>query len=699
MNPRPRSPRTLATAGLLAALAPLTVVPLACKAEEGTRILPETLAEYLPADRTAWPDSAGGVEDPALARLCEDLWDLWMQDSPTWATYLGDPRFHGDLPDQREVAEATRIAARRDLLERLGGIRQGKLNDADLLTWQLVRHSLERDIARDERDLGDWNLSSRSGPQVRYLSLAADQPVGTPRERAGLLERWRAMAFDLRQRADDLEDALADGFVASRTQVEKVLEQLDALLATPAHRSPLVACATGGGTWVDLPPGGNVTALAAEHLGDARRHQALRRINLHLTDGLTLAQGAPVLIPAADDILPPRLRGRFLADVWATVEDEVYPAFRAYRGVLRDTILPAARPDERAGLLFVPGGPAMYAELAAEFTTLDATPEEIHAIGTAEVERLTAEMVALGRELFGTGAVADMGSLRAHLEGSPELNYADREDVEAVARAAIARMQGLLPAAFDRQPVADLEVVPIPAHEEAYATKAYYRGPAPDGSRPGRYYVNTHDPTAKPRWEAEALAFHEAVPGHHLQIALATEATDLPLVRRHLSFGAYVEGWALYAEALGDELGGYSSDLDRLGMLAFDARRSARLVVDTGIHALGWSRDRAIRYLEQNTLSDRGNIRNEVDRYIAWPGQALGYKLGSLELQALRAEAAAALGPAFDLAGFHDTVLSTGPVPLGVLRERVEAWVAAGGTPEPAPVDGDSGDAPVDGEG
>ena len=271
---RPSSPAR--KAGLALFLAAST---LACKSgEEGERGLPEAIAEYLPADRSVWPDSAGGVEDPALARLCEDVWEFWMQSSPTWATYLGDPRFHDELADLRPVAATARNTARRDMLDRLRGIRRHKLNESDDLTWQLIEHSLESAIAREERDLGAWNLSGRGGPQVQFLSLAADQPAGTPRERADLLSRWRSMGTELRQRGHNLEAALDAGYVASRTQVEKVLAGLENFLATPPHLSPLVAPATGGGTWEDLAPGGNVTAFAAEHLGDALRNEELRKI-------------------------------------------------------------------------------------------------------------------------------------------------------------------------------------------------------------------------------------------------------------------------------------------------------------------------------------------------------------------------------------------------------------------------------------
>ena len=214
------------------------------------------------------------------------------------------------------------------------------------------------------------------------------------------------------------------------------------------------------------------------------------------------------------------------------------------------------------------------------------------------------------------------------------------------------------------------------AHEERHSTIAYYREPPTDGSRPGRYYVNTYAPETRPRYEAEALAFHEAVPGHHLQIAIGQELDRLPAFRRHAETTAFVEGWALYTERLSDEMGLYTGDLDRIGMLSFDAWRASRLVVDTGMHALGWSRDAAISFMLAHTALAANNIANEVDRYIGWPGQALAYKIGQLEIRALRGEAKEALGSGFDIRGFHDAVLGHGALPLGALREAVTADLA-----------------------
>jgi len=251
------------------------------------------------------------------------------------------------------------------------------------------------------------------------------------------------------------------------------------------------------------------------------------------------------------------------------------------------------------------------------------------------------------------------------------MHFTTRDEVRAVALGSLARAYQAIPSWFGRLPTAPCEVVPMLPHEERHSTIAYYREPASDGSRPGQYYINLSEPTTRPRYEAEALAFHEAVPGHHLQIAIAQEIEGLPTFRRFSELTAYVEGWGLYTERLSDEMGLYSGDLDRIGMLSFDAWRACRLVVDTGMHALGWSRAEAISFMTEHSALATNNIANEVDRYLAWPGQALAYKIGQLEIAAIRADAQARLGSAFDIRRFHDAVLTHGALPLDTLRASV----------------------------
>ncbi|MEZ4368433.1 MAG: DUF885 domain-containing protein [Kofleriaceae bacterium] len=268
-----------------------------------------------------------------------------------------------------------------------------------------------------------------------------------------------------------------------------------------------------------------------------------------------------------------------------------------------------------------------------------------------------------------------MATTIARLRDDASLRFGSAEEIVAAGR--LARARAAVVPAFGVLPTTPCVVSVIPAYEAPFSTIAYYRQPHPDGSKPGEYFVNTHEPTSRPRYEFEALTWHESIPGHHLQIALAQEQGALPAFRKHGGSTAFVEGWALYTERLADELGLYDGDLDRLGMVGYDAWRSARLVVDTGLHALGWTRAQAEAFMRAHTALTPTNIANEVDRYVTTPGQALAYKVGQLELQALRAEAERALGSRFDLPGFHDVVLGAGAVTLPILGARVRAWIAA----------------------
>ena len=355
------------------------------------------------------------------------------------------------------------------------------------------------------------------------------------------------------------------------------------------------------------------------------------------------------------------------------VRNEIRPAFARFRSLLADEIAPNARLDDRPGLAHLPGGDAAYRGMARAHTSLDLAPDEVHGIGQREIERIDAEFVELGGRLLGTDGLD--ATLRA-LRTDPALHFTTAEEIVDVAEASMARANAAIPEWFGRLPEAPCEVVRIPAHEEKHTTIAYYREPAADGSRPGQYYVNTYEAETRPRYEAETLAFHESIPGHHLQIAIAQELPGLPAFRRFGGTTAFVEGWGLYTERLSEEMGLLSSETDRFGVLSFDAWRASRLVVDTGMHALGWTRQQAIDFMAAHTALGENNIANEVDRYIAWPGQALAYKLGQLELLRLRADARDRLGERFDIRAFHDAVLEGGALPLPALREAVERRLA-----------------------
>ena len=376
-------------------------------------------------------------------------------------------------------------------------------------------------------------------------------------------------------------------------------------------------------------------------------------------------------------------RVRFRTDVVRAVREGIRPAFTRYRDVVRDRILPRARGDNAVGIANVPGGKSCYTALARVHTSLTIDPVAVHQLGLDELQRLQGELRALGPAALGTAPFAEIQRRLRGEPRNPAMFFSTREEIEANARETLRRATAAMPRFLRHPPRTPCVVMRIESHEEKDAPIAYYRPPAADGSRPGSYRVNTYDPTSRPRFESEALAFHESVPGHHVQISLAQEMTGVPDFQKHLGVTAFVEGWGLYAERLADDLGLYSSPLTRMGRLSLEAWRAARLVVDTGIHALGWSRSQAVAFLLANTTSAPNNIENEVDRYIGWPGQALAYKLGELELLKLRAEARARLGPAFDLGRFHDLVLGSGAVTLTVLRGEVARWSAAGGGSSP----------------
>ena len=412
--------------------------------------------------------------------------------------------------------------------------------------------------------------------------------------------------------------------------------------------------------------------LAQHRANLARGHEAglssaidnVRKVAVQLEELLSkpAAEWSLVAEPSVDASVRERLA--------TAVDEAVRPEFAQLAEFVETVALPAARPDDRPGLCNMAAMRAIYDKTLRIHTSLSLTAQAIHDTGLAEVARINEEMRSLGARALGTG---ELERIQTRLRSDPALHFRTRDEVEAKAVESLRRAEAAMPRWFGRLPKAPCVVRRIEEHEEKFSTIAYYRQPAADGSRPGTYFINTYAPDTRPRYEAEALAFHEAVPGHHTQLAFAQELTDVPEFRKHTGPTAYVEGWALYTERLSDEMGLYSGDLDRIGMLSFDAWRACRLVVDTGLHAFAWSRSRAIEYMLANTALAANNIENEVDRYIAWPGQATAYKTGQLEILRLRAHARERLGEKFDIKKFHDAVLGPGAVALETLGTIVDA--------------------------
>jgi uncharacterized protein (DUF885 family) len=377
--------------------------------------------------------------------------------------------------------------------------------------------------------------------------------------------------------------------------------------------------------------------------------------------------------PVGSDPWPAGERARLHGELREVVATRVHPAIVRLRAFLHDRVLPVARTDKE-GLAGLPDGDACYRATIVNHVGLAMSPEELHALGLAEIARTDRELAELGKRVLGT---PDLAATIAKLRDDRALYFTSRDELLGAAQHALDRAKAAMPRYFSVLPKADCVMREIPAYEAPYSTIAYYRQPHYDGSKPGEYFVNTFKPETRPRFELEALTWHESIPGHHLQIALAQELGALPAFRKLDGSTAFIEGWALYTERLAEEMGLYTSDVDRLGKLSYDAWRASRLVVDTGLHAKGWSRGQAEDFMRAHTALTEINISNEVDRYIGWPGQALAYKVGQLEILRLRAEAEARLGAKFDVKAFHAIVLGAGAVTLPVLEERVQAWMTS----------------------
>ena len=349
----------------------------------------------------------------------------------------------------------------------------------------------------------------------------------------------------------------------------------------------------------------------------------------------------------------------------AVVQKQVRPAVERYRDVLRDEVAPRARPDERCGLTHLPDGDEVYARAAAYYTTVDTSPEEIHRIGLRQVAALEEEYRALGPSVVGSDVVPTIFSA---LRDDPALHHTSGDDIVADSKTAMAKARAATADWFGRLPKADCDVEPTTS-----GAIAYYFPPPRDGSRGGIFFMNVSDPEGWGRFEIENTSYHEGIPGHHLQLGIAGELEDIPEFRKRAFIAAYGEGWGLYSERLADEMGLYSSPLDRMGMLAADSMRACRLVVDTGMHAFGWSRQQAVDYMLANSPMRAGHVAAEIDRYVVTPGQALSYMIGRLEIQRIRREVEARQRGAFDIRAFHDAVLDSGPMPLGLLDRVVSA--------------------------
>jgi uncharacterized protein (DUF885 family) len=559
------------------------------------------------------------VTDERLREIADGYWEAVMDASPVYATFVGDHRYDDRMDELTEEAEDTHLAAVGALGDQAQILDPDSLSPTGRVTRGLLLAEVDNARTRVRHRLAELASDQNTGAHADLLQIAPQTRAADAATAEMLVQRYRQAGRFLDQAADRFRSGLAKGRTPAAINVERSLNQVDGYLASPLDADP----------FVHLPP-----PQDPEGWDEEAWRGELRQVT----------------------------------------EEVIRPAFERYRAVLADELQPVARPHDRPGLCHLPDGDEVYAALVRLHTTTDLTPQELHDIGVEEItRRLPVEYAEIGGRAFGLHETAEVFE---RLRSDPSLRYATGEEIMADATAALGRAKAAMGEWFGRLPEAECDIVAVPEYLAADAPAAYYFPPAGDGSRPGTYYVNTHAPEDKSRTEAESIGYHEAIPGHHLQLAIAAELTELPSFQR-FGFGntAYVEGWALYTERLADEMGLYSGDLDRIGMLTADAWRAGRLVVDTGLHALGWTRQQAIDFLLEHTPLDPGEVTVEIDRYIGMPGQALAYKAGQREIFRLRAVAQEQLGDRFDIKGFHDAVLAHGAVTLPILGDLVADWV------------------------
>lgn len=551
-------------------------------------------------------------------------WEETLQRDPVLATSLGDPRYNDKLIDTTTVqwrADDKRHVLRQ--LQQLKAFNPKALSGKDRLSYRILRRDLQESVAGAR--FPDWMLPiSQTGGMPSFLARLGSgkslQPFRTTKDYDDWIQRLTLAVPMFEGMTANMRVGMSKGVTQPRAVVEKVLAQLAGLIVADPEQSIF---------W------GPIKAF-------------------------------PDAVPATD-------RQRITAQLHRLLVDKVMPAYQLLHSFVVDVYLPQARTTTAWSDL--PDGKAWYALRVRASTTTTLTPDAIHALGLREVSRILGEMEAVRRDVKFDG---DLQAFFKHLQDDPRYYYQKPEDLLAGYRALQTRINGLLPKLFDIAPKADYEVREVEAFRAESAAGAQYDSPAEDGSRPGVFYVNTFNLNAQPIYGMETLSLHEASPGHHFQISIAQEDTSLPKFRRfNTNYVAFVEGWALYAESLGKELGLFTDPYQWYGRLSDEQLRAMRLVVDTGLHAKGWSRQRAIDYMLANSSMAESDVVSEVERYIAHPGQALGYKIGQLEISRLRRTAEDALGARFDIKKFHRLILTSGQLPMGVLRASVVEWIQA----------------------
>ncbi|HZF26419.1 MAG TPA: DUF885 domain-containing protein [Steroidobacteraceae bacterium] len=560
--------------------------------------------------------------DEQLRQVAEDYWEEYLKLNPIAATIYGDNRYNDRLENsigQRYLADT--LALEKGYLEKLSAIDPNKLSSESRLSYEIFKFDREdtieglhfpSELIPVNQFFGLPNLFAQLG------SANGLQPFATVKDYENWLKRIDGFVVWVNQAIDNMRSGSERGVVQPRVVMERVLPQLEALAITDPAKS------------VFYRPVMNLPASFSH-----------------------------------DD------KARLTAAYSKAINEKIVPAYRRLHDFIRDEYLPKTRAT--VGLNALPQGDRWYAYLVKSQTTTSKSPAEIHEIGLKEVARIRGEMEKVIQQV---GFKGDTPAFFAYLRSEPRFYYTSPDDLLNGYRGLKDKVSAEIPRLFSIQPKADFEIQPVEEFRAKSAAGAQYRRATPDGSRPGVFYVNTYDLKSRPKYSMQSIFLHEAIPGHHFQISIQQELTDLPRFRRFGGFTAFAEGWGLYSESLGKELGQYTDPYDYFGALGAEIFRAVRLVLDTGLHSKGWTREQAIEYMTANTPNGPSDAIAEVERYIAVPGQALAYKMGELKIKELRARSAARLGARFDVREFHTQILQDGALPLDVLDAKVDRWLA-----------------------
>jgi uncharacterized protein (DUF885 family) len=564
---------------------------------------------------------AARADEPAdsrLTALLDEVWDFELTESPLLATNVGDPRGQDRLADESLEAITRRTDRRSGFLNRLKELDFDALSPLKQIEYEMLRVRLEDQLANFEFKTHLVPINNREGFHISFPELPREMNPKSKRD----FDNYIARLKDFSRYTDQQIELMRGGIREGLTQPSIIMR--------------------------DSPS------------------QAASHVVKDVSDSLLLTNVSEESRQLLGDQWP-----AIEKEIRGAIETSVVPAYRRFAEFLDKEYLPACR--GQIGAASLPRGREFYQDRVRRFTTLDLTPEELHETGIRENARIRGEMETIRESV---GFEGDLDAFLLHLRTDPKFYPKTADELLKEVALILKRADGRLPELFGRLPRIPYGIREIPAYVAPQTTSAYYWPPATDGTRAGYYYVNTYNLSSRPLYQLESLSLHEAVPGHHLQLALQAEITELHPISRESNFTAFIEGWALYSEKLGKEIGFYKDPYQDFGRLSMEAWRASRLVVDTGIHWMGWSREQAIEYMKSNTALSEHNCVAEIDRYIGWPGQALAYKTGELAISRLRREAEERLGDQFDVRAFHDKVLEAGSIPLPLLQRRVDEWIA-----------------------